>query len=179
MQRQHRGRCWTTIVLAAGLLVSAGAHTQQAAPAQVPPAWEQLSQAQRDEIIAPLRERWNRDPGERTRMLERSRRWQSMTPDQRQRARHGMRRWQRMDPEKQAQMRALFERTRNMPGKQRHETMVLFREMLPMTPQQRVELKSRWQAMSPAQRDAWVEQHVQARGAHGDGHRRGPRRDRD
>ena len=102
------------------------------------PAWEQLTQAQRDLLVAPIRERWNGNPDERARMYQHAQRWQQMTPAQRGRARHGMRRWEHMDPRKREEMRALFEKMRTM------------------TPQQRHALRDQWHAMTAEQREAWM-----------------------
>lgn len=109
------------------------------APATPLPAWDQLSPAQRELLVAPVRERWNDNPDARARMYEHARRWQSMTPEQRQRARHGMQRWRHMDPEQRAQARALFDAMRGM------------------TPEQRQALRGQWKTMTPAQRREWVE----------------------
>lgn len=105
------------------------------------PAWEDLSPAQRDQLIAPVRERWNAEPAQRARMLQHAKRWRQMTPDQRQHARHGLKRWEHLNPQQRAQMRALFERSRGLPQ------------------QQRDELKKRWRQMTPEQRRAWVQAH--------------------
>jgi len=105
------------------------------------PAWEQLSAADREALIAPLRDRWNANPEQRVRMMHHARRWQSLTPEQRRHARHGMKRWAHMDPDKRARVRALFG------------------EMRTMTPEQRKALRARWKAMTPEERDAWVEAH--------------------
>ncbi len=56
-----------TLVLLAGLALAPFAtHAQDAKPAPPPteamPAWEQLSPAQRELLIAPVRDRWNREP---------------------------------------------------------------------------------------------------------------------
>ena len=51
------------------------ANAQQ--PSTTLPAWDQLSDMQRAELVAPLRDRWNRSPEERPRMLERAHRWQA------------------------------------------------------------------------------------------------------
>ena len=103
------------------------------------PAWEQLTPAQRDALIAPIRDRWNTQPDERTRMLERAQRWQQMTPEQRQRARHGMQRWESMSPEQREQTRALFAKMRTLDEAQRKD------------------LKAKWRAMSPEEHKAWVQ----------------------
>ncbi|GAB3335895.1 DUF3106 domain-containing protein [Marilutibacter aestuarii] len=111
-----------------------------------PPGWDDLTDAQRDMLVAPIRERWNNEPDERHRMLERARRWQELSPEQRARARHGRHRWEDMSPEQRRQTRALFETMRSM------------------TPEERGALKAKWRAMSPEQRDAWI-QAQRAKGA--------------
>src|SRR5207342_2202281 len=59
------------------------ASTQPAQPAL--PAWEQLSNADRETLVASLRDRWNSaDAGKRQRMLAHAREWRTMTPEQRQ-----------------------------------------------------------------------------------------------
>lgn len=108
-------------------------------PAATLPAWDQLSTAQREQLIAPVRERWNAEPAQRARMLQHAQRWQQMTPGQRREARHGMQRWEHLNAEQRTQMRALFERMRGL------------------DPEQRRALKQRWKQMTPEQQRAWVE----------------------
>lgn len=135
------------LALAAALLVAtgaAGAQQKDAPPAQPAaqpalPAWEQLTDAQRELLVAPLRERWNASPGDRARMYDRAERWRTMTPEQRARARRGMGHWEHMDPQRRREMRALFEKMRGM------------------TPDQRKALRDRWHMMTAAERRAWVE----------------------
>ncbi|HEY5802641.1 MAG TPA: DUF3106 domain-containing protein [Lysobacter sp.] len=103
------------------------------------PAWDQLTPAQREQLIAPVRDRWNSQPEERQRMLDRADRWQEMTPDQRQRARHGMKRWEHMSPEQREQMRALYAKMRSLDEPQR------------------TALKAQWRQMTPEQRKVWVQ----------------------
>ena len=108
-------------------------------PAQALPAWEQLTAAQREQLIAPVRERWNSEPAQRARLLQHAQRWQQLTPDQRRHARHGMQRWEHLNPEQRTRMRALYERMRGL------------------DPDQRRALKLRWKQMTPEQQRAWVE----------------------
>ena len=108
------------------------------APAQLP-AWDQLSPAQRDVVIAPLRDRWNASPELRQRLFDHARRWQQLTPEQRARMRHGLGKWEHMDPQQRATMRALFHKMRDL------------------TPEQRTALRERWRAMTPQQRRDWVQ----------------------
>ena len=120
------------------------AMAQTATPAAAAlPEWDQLSPAQREALVAPLRERWNREPAERARMLERAQRWQAMPAGQRERARHGMHRWEGMRPEKRAQARALFHAMRGMDEAQRKAFLGKWRQM---TPQQRID----WVSAHPA-----------------------------
>src|SRR6476469_1960778 len=109
--------------LAVFLLLAAPAFAQQT-PALAQPAtaqWEQLSPAERDVLIAPIRDRWNNaDADQRRRMLEHARRWTTMTPEQREAAHKGMRRWDHLSPDQRDQARELFERMRSMPPEERH-----------------------------------------------------------
>jgi Protein of unknown function (DUF3106) len=143
-------RALPILVLAMAVLMSCAAQGASPPPADAEgtatpmPAWEQLTQAQRDVLIAPLRARWNDSPGRRARMYEHARRWQNMTPEQRERAHRGMKRWKHMDPEQQAQARALF-----------HKMRVMSKE-------DRSELRRQWHAMTPEQRRQWVERNPPA-----------------
>lgn len=105
------------------------------------PAWEQLSVAEREMLVAPVRERWNSNPEARAKIMDHAQRWQTMTPEQRKKAHRGMKRWGHMTPEQRAQSRALFGEMRNM------------------TPEQRQELRAKWKAMTPAEREAWIKAH--------------------
>ncbi len=125
------------LALLAAFLTAPAFASDPAAPTL--PAWDQLSAAQREQLIAPVRERWNAEPAQRGRMLQHAQRWQQMTPEQRQEAHHGMRRWEHLNPEQRVQMRALFERMRGLP------------------PEQRSALKQQWKQMTPEQRRAWVQ----------------------
>jgi hypothetical protein len=130
-------------LLAAAPIFAAEQGTLSTAPL---PAWEQLSPAQREQLIAPTRERWNSaDPEHRRRMYDHARRWQTMNPEERKRAHRGMRRWEHMSPDKREEMRALFEKMRTLP------------------PEQRAALKQQWRAMTPEQRKAWLEQNAPRR----------------
>ena len=136
------------------LLVPAFAMAQDKPVAAQPlPEWDQLTSAQRDELIAPLRDRWNNSPDERTRMYERAKRWKAMPVDTRQRARHGMQRWEKMSPE------------------QRQHAQALFHAMGHMDEGERKDFLAKWHAMTPQQRNDWVAAHPAPQ------RRRGPGRD--
>ena len=124
------------------LLLLAGQALAQAQPAPTLPEWDKLTVQQREALIAPVRERWNREPDERARMLERAQRWKDMTPEQRGRAHKGMRRFEHMNPQQREEARALFQRM----------------SMLP--PEQRKQLREEWRKMTPEQRRAWVEKNA-------------------
>jgi hypothetical protein len=124
-------------VLALGLALTASHALAQTSPAPLP-TWDKLTPQQREALIAPVRDRWNREPEDRARMLERAQRWQAMTPEQRAQARHGMKRFEDMSPG------------------QRREARALYGHMKTLTPEQRETLREQWKKMTPAQRDAWI-----------------------
>jgi hypothetical protein len=159
------------------LSAALSANAQQSSPAL--PAWDQLDDAQRAELVAPLRDHWDRAPEDRAHMLERAQRWRSMSPAERKDADRGMRRWERMDPAKRAQMQVLFEKTRDMPPQQRRATFALFRALLPLDAAHREALLKQWKAMTPVQRDAWVDAHQPPRRGPGPKHGPGPAPDDD
>jgi len=119
-------------------LIAGPALAQTARQAASLPAWEQLSPAQRELLIGPIRERWNTNPGARAHLFQHAQRWRQLTPEQRASAHHGLGRWEQMDPQQRQTMRALFEKMRDLP------------------PEQRRGLRERWRAMTPEQRRAWV-----------------------
>ncbi len=128
------------LVLLVSALPTLAAGDQSSNPATVSlPAWEHLTSAQREQLITPIRERWNAEPEKRQRMLDHAQRWHEMTPEQRKRAHHGMQRWQHMNPEQRTQMRALYDRMKSLP------------------PEQRRALKADWRQMTAEQRRAWVQ----------------------
>ncbi len=144
----------TIVLVASLLLVAPCAVLAQSAPpshATAPdtpttlPAWDDLTPAQRELLIAPIRERWNTNPDSRARIYGHAQDWRRMPPGERKRARHGMRRWEHMPPGKRDEMRALFHKMRGM------------------TPEQRSALQKQWHEMSDAQRQAWVKANPPAR----------------
>lgn len=133
--------CLLALILSLALAPLA-ASAQSAAASEPLPEWDQLTAQQRELLLDPVRQRWNNStPEKRRHMLEHARRWQSMTPEQREHARHGMKRWRDMPPERRRQARALFGHIRGLPEAER-KAMV-----------------ERWKAMTPAEREAWVEAH--------------------
>lgn len=106
------------------------------------PDWEHLSPAQREMLIAPLRERWNTDPQARRRVWKHAERWHAMSPEQRAQARRGMSRFQDMSPAEREQARAAFEQFRQLP------------------PEQKQALRAKLRAMTPEQRREWLRMHA-------------------
>lgn len=121
------------------LLLLSGQVLAQTQAAATLPEWDKLTPQQREALIAPVRERWNSEPAERTRMLERAQHWKSFSPHERGQARKGMRRFENMTPQQREEARALFERMRQMP------------------PEDRKNLREEWSQMTPEQRRAWVQ----------------------
>jgi hypothetical protein len=126
-------------VIALALVLATGPVLASPPPQAALPAWDQLSPAQRDLVIAPLRDRWNADPQVRTRLFRHAQRWQQLTPEQRARMRHGLGKWEHMDPQQRETMRTLFHKMRSL------------------SPEQRTALRAQWRTMTPQQRQEWVE----------------------
>ncbi len=103
------------------------------------PEWDRLTPAQRETLIAPMRDRWNDAPERRQRMYDHARSWQQMTPEQRDQAKRGMHRFEHMSPQQRREAQALFGRMRDMDKGQRQQ------------------LRDQWQKMTPEQRRQWVE----------------------
>lgn len=123
----------------AGALAVAACLPARASDAPTLPDWSSLTPAQRELLIAPVRERWNSRPADRARMLRHAQRWNAMTPEQRANARRGVDRWQKMSPVQREEARAIFKRTRDL------------------DPEQRRQLRERLKAMTPEQRRAWLQ----------------------
>lgn len=118
------------------LAVAARPLHAQSAPAL--PDWDRLAPAQRELLVAPVRERWNASPDNRIRMLDHAQRWHAMTPQQRAQARSGHDRFQTMTPEQREQAHAAFEHFRGM------------------APQEKRALRHKLRSMTPEQRNAWL-----------------------
>jgi hypothetical protein len=130
---------FVTLVLL--VLLAALAPAPAAAAGEPPlPDWEQLSEAQRALLVAPIRERWNAEPEARARMLRHAQRWQQLSPEQRRHAHHGMKRWSQLSPAQRERARAIFARIRALPEPERRQWL------------------EQWRRMTPEQRRAWLEQ---------------------
>lgn len=116
------------------------AHRSPQEQSPPPPRWEQLTPAQREMIVAVMRDRWNDNPRERGRMLRHAERWKAMTPDQRRQAHQGMHRWADMKPEDRQRMRALYDESKRL------------------SPQEREALRRKLQSMTPEERREWLRQ---------------------
>ncbi len=134
-------RHFAPLFLLATLALAPTTSLAQDAKADAMPAWDQLTPAQRDLLIAPVRDRWNREPEKRERFMEYAKRWKAMPQPQRERARHGMQRWEGMTPEQREQARALFHAVRGLDKDARGEFM------------------EKWRQMTPQQRTDWVKAH--------------------
>lgn len=132
--------CSSRILACAGLMsLVLGAASVAVAQSASPPAWDQLTAAQRDQLTGPVRDRWNgADAQERERMLAHARRWQTMTPAERAEARHGMHSWKHLPPRQREEARALYSKLRTLPEAERDA------------------LRERWKQMTPEQRQRWA-----------------------
>lgn len=141
------------------MLMVLPALAQSSAPSTTLPEWEQLTPAQRETLIAPMRDRWNNEPETRGRMFSHAERWQSMTPEQRKKAEQGRRQFEHMN------------------SHQREQAKVLYVHMVKMKPEDRQKLRDEWKTMTPEQRKAWMEQNRPEQAERGRGRGHGSGRD--
>ncbi len=126
-----------------------------AAPA-VAQEWNELDEAQRA-VLAPWQENWDELPQQRRqRLLEGAERWRGMTPDERNEVRKRLQAWNAMTPEEQERVRARLERFRAMPEDQRKRVREGMQRLRELSPEQRQRLRRRWEAMSQAERRAFL-----------------------
>lgn len=102
------------------------------------PAWDQLSAAQREQLIGPLRERWDSQPQTRAHLFRNAQRWQQMTPQQRERAQRGLERLRQMTPEQRQQAREAYQRTQQLPEAERRSQREQMRQVTPEQRRQRI-----------------------------------------
>lgn len=143
-----RSRSIAAILLPLALALALPAAAQSADTAL--PAWDQLTEGQREVLVAQVRQRWDDHPDKRAHMLAHAERWQEMDPAQRERARRGAERWRQMDPGKREAMRALYARLRTLPEAERDA------------------LREQWRGMTPEQRRAWVKRNPAPPETHAD-----------
>lgn len=134
------------MTLLAGWILLALAGTvdaQQAAPAAAVPSnleWSTLTPADREALLEPIRERWERaTPEQRQRMLDRARFWASLSPEQKRMARTGADRYRQANQEQRGRLRAVWQNMQALP------------------PAQREEMRKTWEGLTPQQRRAWLE----------------------
>jgi len=108
------------------------------------PEWDRLSQAQRDALLAMVREQWNSNPQQRARLMRQAEHWRQLTPEQRKRAQQGRHLWQQMSPEERKRARAAFEHSKHL------------------SPEERAALRDKLRAMTPEQRREWLRKYRQA-----------------
>ncbi len=141
-------RSFLLLCVVLAIAAATPAFAQSSAPTQAPatasqplPDWDRLTPAQRELLIAPTRDRWNREPDRRRQFLNFAQRWQSMPPDDRANARRGMQRWETMTPQQREQSRAVFNAMRGMDRDARRAFM------------------DNWRQMTPPQRADWAKAH--------------------
>lgn len=101
------------VLLAAPMLAAAS-------PPPIP--WDALPTADREALLAPLQERWERaSPEQQQRMLDRARFWASLSPDQKRLARAGVERYRDASPEQRARMREAWQRRQEQRRERRGE----------------------------------------------------------
>jgi len=149
MNRPHRPSPLSVLLLSLALLMAAASQAQPPPPGLPPaasepapslPDWNGLTQEQRDQLTATIRDRWdNAAPAARARMLIRAEHWQKMPPRQRERISSVIDRWQGLSLGDHREFRALFHALTRMPDAERGDFV------------------RHWAQMSAEERQAWLE----------------------
>jgi Protein of unknown function (DUF3106) len=104
------------------------------------PAWKELNPRQRTDL-ASFADRWDRLPASRrVQILERYSRFQSLPPEKQNALREGAVNFQQMTPQQRQKMRESVRVLRTLP------------------PEEQRALRKQWEAMTPEQRRAWLDE---------------------
>jgi Protein of unknown function (DUF3106) len=104
------------------------------------PAWQQLNPRQRADL-ASFADRWDRLPASRrVQILERYDRFRSLPPEKQSALREGAVNFQQMTPQQRQKMRQSVRVVRTLP------------------PEEQRALRRQWEAMTPEQRRAWLDE---------------------
>jgi len=128
-------RCFLPVLL----LLAPGISTHAQTPL---PDWEQLSAEQREQLITPLRDRWN-----------------SATPEQRTRMHARAERWQQMGAEERARISGTIGRWQDLPPGHHHEVRAVFHHLRTLDESGRAAFLAHWKTMTAEQRQAWALAH--------------------
>jgi hypothetical protein len=125
------------------------------AQAQATP-WSTLTPAQQ-RVLMPFADQWEQlDPATQKKLLQGAERWQAMDAQQRQETARRFGEWQRLPPEQRRWVRQRFQDYKRLPAQQQQRMRQNFGRFQKLPPAQRARLRERWEAMSPAERRAFV-----------------------
>lgn len=120
------------------------------------PAFDALP-AEEQRVLMPFADSWDTlTPEARAQMRLGAQRWLTMSPEQRSNAAERLAQWRRLEPEQRARMREAHQRFRALTPEQQQRLRNRFREFQNLPPEQRQELRRRFEAMSPAERRAFM-----------------------
>jgi hypothetical protein len=138
------------LILLCGL--PCGARRAQAAPHPR----RRHTPAQQD-VLAPLRDKWDSLPPHRQdHLLQKSAHWVGLPPRQREEVRQRIERWQRMTPAQRAAVRRDMERFHRLPPERQQQLRAAFERFQQLPPPQRERLLREWQSKSPAEQRQWL-----------------------
>jgi len=113
--------------------------------------------AEEQRVLMPFAESWDTlTPEARAQMRLGAQRWLAMDPEQRATAAERLAQWRRLEPEQRARLREAHQRFRALTPEQQRRLRNRFSEFQNLPPEQRQELRRRFEAMSPAERRAFM-----------------------
>jgi hypothetical protein len=119
-------------------------------------AFEELP-AEEQRVLTPFADSWDTlTPDARAQMRLGAQRWLAMSPEQRAQASERLAEWRSLEPEQRARLREAHQRFRALTPEQQQRLRQRFHEFQNLPPEQRMELRRRFEAMSPAERRAFM-----------------------
>ena len=145
-----------------GLLISAPVSAME---------FDQLP-AELRELLSPFRQQWEGLPEPRQqKLLTGARRWLEMDAAQRQQAIGSFRRWQQLSPEERQAVLARYRKFQQLPPEQKTRLRQTFERFRSLSPEQRDKLRSRWNRLTPSQRQKLLQRLNTRRSPHSPGKR--------
>ncbi|PJA41473.1 MAG: hypothetical protein CO182_06595, partial [Lysobacterales bacterium CG_4_9_14_3_um_filter_62_6] len=118
-------------------------------------AWAQLAPAERA-VLMPFAEQWPSLPAEtRQRLRQGAARWATMSPEDRAASRQRFGQWQAMPEVEKQRLRQRYQQFQRLPTDQKRRLRQAFGRFQQLPPNQRRALRQRFEAMTPAERQAF------------------------
>lgn len=133
------------------ILIALGAELALAAD------WESLSEAEQ-RILVPFAADWDQlSEEQQEKLISGARMWTQMTPERQRLAHQRYVQWQRYSSEQQERILERYERFRSLPPARQRMLRQNFARFKALPEERRAQIRERWDNMSPAERQAFLD----------------------